>query len=64
MGDGRRTDVGATHPEVLDALAAEVARWEREHPRMRPTFRDRLTDLEREQLRSLGYLEFEDREPR
>jgi arylsulfatase A-like enzyme len=55
--NGRSTDVGHRHPEVVERLAARLAAWEHAHPRMSPTHPDRdLSESEVEQLRALGYV--------
>ena len=57
MGDGLKTDLGGEHPELIDLFAAELERCERAHPKGEAVLRDDLSQLEVEQLRSLGYLE-------
>jgi hypothetical protein len=56
--DGRRTNQARRFPEVARELAAQLERWEEEHPKAEPTLRTRdLPPLQHEQLRALGYLE-------
>jgi hypothetical protein len=57
MENGLRSDVGARHPKLLDAFAAKIAAWEKNHPKAMPVLRHSLSELEEQQLRSLGYLE-------
>ena len=56
--DGERTNVAAEHPDVVERLAAQLRAWEATHPAAETT-RPAVapTELERRQLRALGYLE-------
>jgi arylsulfatase A-like enzyme len=57
MGDGLKTDLADEHPDLIDRFAAELEGWERAHPKADAVLRDDLSQVEIEQLRSLGYLE-------
>jgi len=57
MGDGLETDLAGDHPDLIDRFAAELESWERAHPKGESVLRDDLSQVEIEQLRSLGYLE-------
>lgn len=56
--NGALTDVGSRHPDVLSRLGAALSAWEQAHPKVPPTLRgDEISPSEREQLRSLGYID-------
>jgi arylsulfatase A-like enzyme len=55
--NGSRTNLAQRFPRAASQLAAYLERWERAHPKARPTPQRRvLSPEEREQLRALGYL--------
>ena len=55
--NGSRTNLAQRFPRAASELAAFLERWERAHPKARPTLQRRaLSPEESEQLRALGYV--------
>jgi len=56
--NGALTDVGSRHADVILQLGAVVSGWERAHPKAPPVLQgEAISPAEREQLRSLGYID-------